>query len=159
MNFYIFLDVLITIGGRGPDSQSVLSNYFNTETDLNCSIANLPEYNNGHAAIKAKMGILSCGGTSKKCWRLTDNFAWTSFPSMNEKRSYFTLNQIKNRLVAVGGVGVEDSLEYIDFNTGKEWTTKTLNDELISFHCSITLDDRFIWMIGGYINGEVNKII
>ena len=105
------------------------------------------------------MGILSCGGWSEKCWRLTDNLAWTSFPSMNEKRRYFTLNQINNRLVAVGGVGAEDSLEYIDFNTSKEWTTKPLKDELISFHCSITLDDRFIWLIGGVINEEVNKII
>ena len=78
---------------------------------------------------------------------------------MNEYRSDFTLNQINNRLVAVGGFGAQDSLEYIDFNTSKEWTTKTLKDERIAGHCSITLDDRFIWMIGGVINGEVNKII
>ena len=99
---------------------------------------------------------------------------WTTFPSMNEYRSDFTLNQINNRLVAVGGSGSKgqyDSFEYIDFNTGKEWTTQTLMKkrfdrlshpylryERLSGHCSITLDDRFILLIGGYNNRKVNKI-
>ena len=99
---------------------------------------------------------------------------WTTFPSMNEYRSDFTLNQINNRLVAVGGDGSKgqyDSLEYINFNTGKEWTTQTLMKkrfdrlshlylryERLSDHCSITLDDRFILLIGGHNNRKVNKI-
>ena len=167
---------MVTIGGlnfKGAELPyySVEMNHFNTDMDLNCSIANIPEGVYDTTAIMASVGIISCDW--KICWRLTDNLKWTTFPSMNEYRTHFTLNQINNSLVAVGGDGSKgqyDSLEYIDFNTGKEWTTQTLMKKFrrkyhhyldyvrLSGHCSITLDDRFILLIGGYNNRKVNKI-
>ena len=72
MNNYTFLDVLVTIGGRGADgndrnADAVLLNNINTKTELNCSIANLPYRNHGHSALYASMGIISCGGILKEC--------------------------------------------------------------------------------------------
>ena len=144
-------------------------NGYNTRRKLRCSIQDLPESINGHAAINSSNGTLYCGGfgnilgnkASKKCWILNDQREWRKFKPLNTARAYFTLNQINNRLVAVGGRSSSEyivSLEYIDLGSENDWKQKSLENVYITNHCSVTLKDQFILLIGGQINGKVSEI-
>ena len=155
---------------------SVEINGYNTRKKLRCSIQDLPENIIGQAAISSSNGTLYCGGinpnfgrglsTSKKCWRLNDQQEWRKFKPLKIPRADFTINQIKNRLVAVGSskprLGdkpiLKNSLEYIDLGSENDWKEKVLDDFFIHDHCSVTLKDQFILLIGGMLNGEVSEI-
>ena len=153
---------------------SVEINGYNTKEKLRCSIQDLPEGIWGHAAIDSTNGTLYCGGmtytsggysTSKKCWRLNDQIKWRKFKPLKSPRSYFTISQINNRLVAVGAyerfgnkASQRNSLEYMDLGSDNDWKEKTLADLYIDHHCSVTFKDQFILLIGGQINGKVNEI-
>ena len=197
INCYVLLDVLVTFGDMS--TQSVETTYVNTKMNRSCSLSDLPAGYELPAAIDSNSyGIISCGGRtenkstetrgykngprtfycSNKCWRLTDVSSWKTFPSLNKARCMFTLNQLNNRLVAVGGMDINtgyntqyqkyntskyrvphDSLEYIDLNTTNEWTTKLLDFGTIWDHCSVTIDDQYIMLIGGTLNDQVIEII
>ena len=144
---------------------SVEINGYNTRKKLRCSIQDLPEGIWGHAAIDSTNGSLYCGGitssggysTSKKCWRLNDHREWREFKPLKIPRSHFTISQINNRLVAVGGYQSK-TLEYLDLGSDNDWKEETLGDLYISHHCSVTLKDQFILLIGGSLNGKVSEI-
>ena len=164
-----FSDFLLSIGGDKNFYDVLSSVEIYTKEKKSCKLPDLPEDIREHSAIYSTIGIISCGGVNKsidavnKCWRLNDKLTWEKFAPLQLSRRDFTLNQINDRLVAVGGSGGKHwfyTLEYIDVGKSNVWTSKKLDDvTLIKSHCSVTINEQFIMLIGGIQNSpEVSEI-
>ena len=125
---------------------------------FSCKIQSLPESVIFNSLVQTTSGIFSCGGyrsgaETNKCYHLSSDLKWTPFYNMQKKKSFLNLNVANKMLVNIGGTE-EDSLEFINFENGLEWKTKKL-PFTISGHCSVSINDKEIMVIGGTVNGLV----
>ena len=62
--------------------------------------------------------------------------------------------------MAVGAYQSKPSktLEYMDLGSDNDWKEETFGDLSIGYHCSVTLKDQYILLIGGVLNGKVSEI-
>ena len=129
------------------------------EKDINfCPIDDLPEEMKLHAAANSKVGPIVCGGENKNgrslnnCHRLiATNGSWVQFPSMNKGRNLFSMTEMNDLLISIGGMGGGLSFEYINVLTGKKWIERKL-PFYISHQCSTKINQSTIILTGGYQN-------
>ena len=111
--------------------------------------------------MNTRLGIIYCGGytgsNSRDCYKLSSaNESWVTFKPLKNSRNFFTMNEINDTLIAIGGVGGETSLEHVDLKTGTEWKQEQLGFS-INRHCSVVVDERTILITGGYLNSVVRN--
>ena len=122
----------------------------------------MPQQVEYHSTIKTNFGVINCGGWinwgngDQKCWRLTALNTWVPFPNMNIGRYGFAMGEANNRVVAVGGVYTEKSMEWISLDERREWTRQALP---FSNHesCLSKYNDTHLLLIGGYFGDDVSE--
>ena len=141
----------VEVTDLGPKSNSV------------CQIANLPEPVYAHSATYTKNGLLVCGGNTfhdqsyqitNKCHILMSNRSWVPFNSFKQSRYYFSMTTLKEKVVTIGGLRAENSIEYLSLETESKWETKTL-PFTVNYHCAVAINDSTIMIIGGAQDGKV----
>ena len=142
-------------------SSDVETSIIGTDYNINCQVADLPEAVNSHSTIKTEKGIISCGGDTgngrtNKCHLLTPNHKWTPFNSMNEGRAYFAMVEGNGKLFAVGGYRTDNSMEWIDLQSGTSWRRENLPFD-IRFHCMSGFNSTHAILTGGVLDGKVRK--
>ena len=128
-----------------------------------CTIDDLPEEKEDHAAADSKVGPVVCGGSTitmgrtNNCHRLiATNGSWAQFPRMNKARKLFSMTEMNDLLISIGGYGGLSSFEYINVLTGTKWIERKLPFE-ITHQCATKINQSTIMLIGGYLNWEVRK--
>ena len=129
-----------------------------SKNNTDCQIADLPEALYGHSAIYTKIGLLVCGGTadyriSKKCYIL-GNGSWAPFPDFTQPREFFSLTVLNEKIVMIGGINAERSIEYFNIQNGSRWENKTLEFDVAN-HCAVAINKTTIMIIGGYQDNQV----
>ena len=179
-----FSDNILTFGGVADEQyQKSVEVHHNLGDNNNttCQIQDLAKATYGHSGVNTKLGIVYCGGLlhqnhfdqnwfdcidcadcmgciyQNDCYRLSaENEGWVPFKSLKYSRSIFTMNEINDNLIAIGGLGSATSLEHINLETGTEWKQKQFNFS-IDRHCSVVVDEKTILMIGGELNFGVRN--
>ena len=162
--FLDYQDYLISFGGysNGRATSSVEMISIGPDNNPICHIPNLPEPVYGHSTIKTQIGVITCGGYGDKwykgrgkCYRLASNNEWAKFPTMTQKRYYFSMQEGNNKLFAIGGGSTERSMEWIDLLQGTNWTKEDLPFRIWGY-CMIKLNDSHILLTGGWLDGTVS---
>ena len=157
-------DNILTFGGydntRHLNSVEVHHN-LGSSNNTTCQIQDLPKATYSHSGVNTRLGIIYCGGIqssfSKDCYKLSAaNESWVPFKPLKNSRRFFTMNEINDTLIAIGGFGGRTSFEHIDLKTGTEWKQKQLSFSIYT-HCSVVVDEKTILITGGYSNSAVRN--
>ena len=158
-----FSDNILSFGGYDGGFLNSVEVHHNLggSNNTTCQIQDLPKTVYVHSGVNTRLGIIYCGGytpsSSKDCYKLSAaNESWVPFKSLKTSRRYFTINEINDTLIAIGGIGGETSLEHIDLETGTEWKQQQLGF-LIYEHCSVVIDEKTILITGGRLNSIVRN--
>ena len=99
-----------------------------------------------------------CGGYSgtfesrNDCYEYrSSSNSWTSMPSMTTKRYSFEMIYLKEKVYAVGGVGVSSSRESMDIfdSATRTWKKQSIPFS-VSGHCMTQLSANQFILIGGW---------
>ena len=94
------------------------------------------------------------------CWHLHPNGTWTSGKHMLEKRTYFSLNKVKDGIIAIGGQSMFgrciSSVEKYSLSNVEGWTWMRDAPINICLHCTVTINSSHLLVIGGTQNYLVN---
>ena len=148
-------------GYDGRYLKSVEMTQLNGQNNASCLIINdLPNEVAGQA-VDTKIGPIVCGGrtnsgTTHDCLRLSSNGSWSKFPNLNVARWLFSMTEVSDLLVSIGGVGADTSFEIINVQNGTNWVKKELPFK-IHGHCSTKINQTTILITGGYLDGKVSK--
>ena len=113
---------------------------------------------------------MMCGGETfgyweqydpvSNCWHLHPNGTWTSGKHMLEKRAYFSLNKVKDGIIAIGGQPmfgqIISSVEKYSLSNVEGWIWMRDAPIPIAMHCTVTINSSHLLVIGGYQNHQVN---
>ena len=127
-----FSDHILTFGGFYRQNLKSVEVHHNLgySNNTTCQIQDLPNRIEFHSGVKTKLGVVYCGGrvvgrSVKECYQLNaENKSWVPYKSLKNNRDHFTMNEINETLLCIGGYNAERSLEYINLETGKEWKEK-----------------------------------
>ena len=123
----------------------------------NCPVDDLPEKVQGHSAVNSEVGPIVCGG--HKCHRLIiSNGSWDRFHPLNIGRHSFSISEINELLVIIGGASRSSSIEYINVLNGTKWIKKDMPFDIYN-HCSTKINQTTILMTGGRLNKTVTKMV
>ena len=64
------------------------------------------------------------------------------------------MTQVGASLIVIGGSSAQWSFEKIGLDTGNKWQKEMLPFS-INGHCSVSIDDQTIMIVGGVLNGKV----
>ena len=138
--------------------------HINDNDDNSCqAIADLPEAVYGHSIVNTYNGPVLCGGITNSgktqdCHRLSSNGSWSKFPNLNDARWYFSMTDVNDLLVSIGGAGAPPSFEVINVQNGTSWVRKELPFRLHG-HCSTKINETSILITGGYSDFKASKSI
>ena len=167
--FFSSPENLISFGGvvKQSTTNDVELTYLGRANKSNCSIPKLPEEISDHSTILSQIGIVSCGGWTKytketnKCWKLEKNNTWSPFPSMIETRTEFSMEELDNKLVVVGGdfnfTSWTNSMEILDLNGEMKWTKRILEFSALE-SCMVKVNTTHLLITGGRHLQQVKKV-
>ena len=160
-------DILLTFGGAGKKLYAnVEITALGHNKNFDCKISNLPKPVADQSTVKTRIGIISCGGNSndglqgidaRNCYNLAHGYnSWIPFPTMNEARYSFAMEEVSGTLFSVGGNGIRAgmSMEWIDIRNGQSWTKQDLPFK-ISRHCMTKFNKTHLIVPGGFLNDTV----
>ena len=161
-----FSDNILSFGGYDGGFLNSVEVHHNLGDSNNttCKIQDLPKGLHGHSGVNTRLGVVYCGGYnidemffSNDCYQLNpSNDSWVQYKPLKNYRRYFTMNEINDTLIAIGGDNDETSLEHVDLKNGKEWKQKQLGFS-IYYHCSVVVDEKSILITGGVLNSKVRN--
>ena len=146
--------------------------HLNENNTMFCPAEDLPDKVVAHSAVNSQVGPIICGGstrteTSRNCHRLINsNGSWERFHPLNIGRRSFSMTEINDLLVSIGGSDprvnhlhhqATSSLEYINVLNGTKWIKRDMPFSIYS-HCSMKINQSTILITGGWNpNGRVSK--
>ena len=108
-----------------------------------------------------------CGGQDYKrdevssCWQLNPNGTWTAGEQILEKRSDFTMTEVEDEVILIGGVTTNNRLlsdvEKYPLRKHEGWSKMNDAPKSIYRHCTVMLNTSFLMVIGGIQNSQVNS--
>ena len=169
-------DNILYIGGmkdKNDDNGSYMSsvNFKSINSSETCHIESLDYELAFHASAVTPMGVITCGGMSpllierKKCFRLSNQNTWESFPSMNSNHDSFLAFQ-SFQMIVLGDILVAydskfpsvsqnyRSIEKINWRDGDKWESIDMsssywNDIPSHGSCVTKWSEEEIIIIGG----------
>ena len=131
-------------------------------------IPNFPVGRKGANSALVAGRILTCGGQDwdkvlyPSCYSYdkADN-QWSEVERMEESRAFFSMSKVAGRVVVTGGEGEDGFLSSAESYRNGKWSPEP-ELELTSAryrHCSVTLDDINLVVIGGKTKGLLNTIL
>ena len=129
----------------------------------NCSVDDLPEEVSTHSAVKSKVGPIVCGGLTpqgrpqENCNRLIiSNGSWVQFHPLNTARNDFSMTEINDFIVSIGGAFAWSSFEYINVLNDTKWVKRDMPFNIYN-QCSTKINQSTILITGGILNNKVRK--
>ena len=134
------------------------------------SLEPLPVGSRGNRAVLFNSLIYACGGNTgygdsvtmrTACYTSpTDAIKWSTGPSFNEGRSFYSLVQVGDSLVAAGGRTTNKKLDSVEILSSSaqswqlaSWTLETV----VKSHCAEAISDTEMVIIGGVEkNGNIS---
>ena len=166
---FLFLDQILTIGGKmtyvKKDLKSVELTQLNGQNNTSCAIIkDFPFTISTHSAVNSKIGPIVCGGhannrRTQNCHRLSSDGNWINYHRLNDERDRFSMTEVSDMLVSIGGAGGPTSFEIINLLNGTSWIKRELPFSIYE-HCSTKINETTILITGGALqNGQVSKKI
>ena len=75
---------------------------------------------------------------------------------MNNVRVSFSMTEINDLLICIGGFGEYSSFEYINVLKGTKWIKRDMHFGIWG-HCSAKINQSTILITGGWLDGKVSK--
>lgn len=160
-NFLFLADHLVMIGGFIKSPQDAVS-ILNIGNNTACNIAPFPRPSYAHSSAVTPIGVIACGGetpkehltvnlTERDCYRLTKSNKWVLFPSLQKKRTYFSMKYMDGMLWAFGGEHSKDTIEFIELKNPTKWTSRVTPFKTYGACVTELPNNRFL-SIGGVEN-------
>ena len=117
---------------------------------------------NGASGINS----MFCGGEDwnsnilSSCWQLNPNGTWSVAEDMLEPRVDFSLNQVEDEIIAIGGSTTYNvilrSTERLLLTNDAGWSRMNDAPFGVTRHCAVMLNTSYLMIIGGIQNSQVN---
>ena len=155
------------IGGYGNGGYLSSTELVNETTTLPCTIPQYPYALFAHATAVTTQTVVTCGGYKRERWNAIyskycnqlgqDGTIWQNGPRMIEKRGWFSLTALNEKLYAIGGSGGSGSENTMETRTMEtNWVSENIPFS-VYYHCTTKYSDHELILLGGRQSGSVSK--